>query len=159
MLCEYVDWRPVPHHRVDILNLAVRHRDATRRPVWFDRVDTGSWPAMDENVAARLTSLCSGIGDIGLVRIGDADGEMEQTVGIAAVDCIGSLGRFSITLELLGPLRRKTEIDPVGFQDRGIVEQEQVPVTFEHLQPGDCGPVVGPELAGASRKAECQSTQ
>ena len=103
MLCKYVDWRPVSHYRVDILNLAVRHRDATRRPVWLDRVDAGSWPPMDENITARFTSLCSGEGDIGLVRIGDADGEMEQTVGIAAVDCIGSLGRFPVTLELLGP--------------------------------------------------------
>lgn len=116
-LCIYFDGRPVPHHCIDLFDLAVGHRDTACGPVAFVHwVNAPSRPAMYEDVTTRRFLLRRCKCDVRLVWIRDADGEVEQTVRIAPVNEVGAFGCSSIPLKLLMTFRCKPQPDRIGAQ-------------------------------------------
>lgn len=85
--------------------------------------------------------------DIGLVRVGDADGQMEEAVGVPSVDHIGTFRSTAVALELLVTDRREAQSDRIGPQHAiGAVGNQQA-LRLVEAQPGDLGSGIGSELA------------
>ena len=114
---------------------------------------------MDEDVAAGGKALRFSEGDVGLIRIGDANRKMIRTVGVALIDYVSALRGPAVSLELLVTLRSETQPDRIGLQDAiGSVENKQA---LSLLKPntGDFGSVIAAELAGTPGQKRYQPAQ
>lgn len=106
---------------------------------------------VNENITARTQTHAGGTGDIHFIGVGNADRQVKAAVRISPVDDIFTLGRFPVTLELLVPLGRKSEVNIKRPKDASVMQQVHLSVTFIDDHPGHFRPIVGPEFGSTAR--------
>ena len=150
-LRENLDRRAIPHHRVDLLNLPIADGDTARSPVSdIERFYSPSGTTVNEDIASGRAPLFGCKGNVRIIWVGNAYGQVVETIWVSPVDDVASLGRPSITFKLLVPFRCKSKADRICLQWTRFAIEKKQSLRFINPQPRDRWPVVSSKLSCAS---------
>ena len=79
---------------------------------------------------------------------------MKLAVRVSSVDHVAALWCFAVTFDLFVTNRSKAQTDSVSFEHFIVTQQMHFACCFVDDNMGDFRPVVGAELAAASKGAE-----
>lgn len=159
-LGENLDRRAIPHHRVDLLNLPIADGDTARSPVSdIERFYSTSGTAVDEYISTGRAPLFGCKGSVCIIWIGNAYGQMVETIRVTPVDDVASFGRLSIAFELLVPFRCKSKTNRICLQWTRFAIEKKQPLGLVNPQSCDRWPVVSSKLSCASGQQNCDSAQ
>ena len=159
-LRENLDRRAISNHRVYLFDLPVAYGDTARSPVLdIERLYSASGAAVNEDIASGRAPLFGCKGSVCIIWIGNAYGQVIETIWVPPVDDVVTLGRLSITFKLLVPFRCKSKADRICLQWTRFAIEKKQSLRFINPQPRDRWPVVSSKLSCASGQQKCDSAQ
>ncbi len=114
---------------------------------------------MNEDIASGRAPLFGCKGNVRIIWVRNAYGQVVETIWVPPVDDVASLGRLSITFKLLVPFRRKSKADRICLQWTRLAIEKKQPLGLLNPQSRDRWPVVSSKLSCASGQQNCDSAQ
>lgn len=160
LLWKNVDRCAISNHRVYLFDLPIADGDTARSPVLdIERLYSASGAAVNEDITSGRAPLFGCKGSVCIIWIGNAYGQVVETIWVPPVDDVASLGRLSITFKLLVPFRCKSKADRICLQWTRLAIEKKQPLGLVNPQSRDRWPVVSSKLSCASGQQNCDSAQ
>lgn len=151
LLWKNIDRCAISNHRVYLFDLPIADGDTARSPVLdIERLYSALGAAVNEDIASGRAPLFGCKGSVCIIWIGNAYGQVIETIWVPPVDDVVTLGRLSITFKLLVPFRCKSKADRICLQWTRFAIKKKEPLGLVNPQSRDRWSVVSSKLSCAS---------